>query len=162
MFQRHSALGSEVLQYGLAYFSNFVNTKSARQYIAIFLKVCWFVCFYLFFSLLFPCCCLSQWSSDITGDCSHHGARGSEERSAQGWFLCTLSWRSSNSSDSPQWPGLWATIRNLFWILRSQAGHCSRQTKNGKSQWATNLPSLPTHSCIPNLIKGCSPVIITL
>lgn len=49
MFQRHSALGSEVLQYGLAYFSNFVNTRSARQYIAIFLKVCWFVCFYLFF-----------------------------------------------------------------------------------------------------------------
>lgn len=48
MFQRHSALGSEVLQYGLPYFSNFVNTESARQYIAIFLKACWLVWFYLF------------------------------------------------------------------------------------------------------------------
>lgn len=47
MFQRHSALGSEILQYGLAYFSNFVNTKSARQYIAIFLKAWWFVWVYL-------------------------------------------------------------------------------------------------------------------
>lgn len=35
MFQRHSALGSEILKYGLAYFSNFFNTESARQYIAV-------------------------------------------------------------------------------------------------------------------------------
>lgn len=47
-------------------------------------------------------------------------------------FFTHLSQNSSNSSNSVQWCGLWITIRNMFWILRSQTRDCSRQMKKGK------------------------------
>lgn len=155
MFQRHSALGSEVLQYGLPYFSNFVNTESARQYIAIFLKACWLVWFYLF---SFSCSPAVVSYSEAVRQLSASRSQRSEEPST-GLVSLHPAMKQLQHSGSAQSSALGATSRNLLWI---QAADCSRLTKTGKSQRATSLPSLPTHRWIPNVIKGCSTVIITL
>lgn len=96
--------------------------------------------FIFFFLLLFPCCCLSQWSSEITGNCSHHGVRGSEEHSAQGWFLlhpvikqlrlCSVGWTGSHNQKSalnpeePGWPLLQAG-KNWEKPVGNQSSHPS-------------------------------------
>lgn len=159
MFQRHSALGSEVLQYGLAYFSNFVNTKSARQCIAIFLKACRLVRFYLF---SFSCSPAVVYLSEavrlqvIVHIMESEAVKNTQHRA--GFFapcyktaptaqvlLSGLDWEPQSEICSESWGARLATAPG--------------RQKLGKSV-GNQSPIPPDPQVIPSLIKGCSTVII--